>query len=141
MDFSTKQHALTSGLVEFQDWPSPKFFVYNHKPNIDKPLFLNPKDVKNLIELLPKWQEMLKETQTFVDSNFEHELPTPATVVQLEKSKIQLMIQTYNSKAYLWLKLFYLSYSGQWLPGKGGVMISYEDDAFELKTFVNKCLA
>ena len=134
-----KQHLLTNGYVEFEAKPYPRFLVFNHKPQIDKPLFMNKKDMNKLFANVARWQEHLVDTQFALDAGKIPNEHCPCNLAVFGKNCIRLQVQSYNGKAYLWLKLYYLK-EDKWWPAKGGLMISEKDNFEELKKFVSTCV-
>jgi hypothetical protein len=133
-----KQHLLTNGYVEYENNPYPRFLVFNHKPQTDKPLFMNKRDMAKLFANANYWQERLVDTQAALDAGkIPSDFP-PCNLAVFGKNCIRLQIQVYNEKAYLWLKLYYLK-EDKWLPARGGLMISEKENFKELEKFVNLC--
>lgn len=132
------QFVLTNGYVEFEAKPFPRFLVYNHKPQIDKPLFMNKKDLDKLFANVSCWQNRLVDTQTALDAGCKPKEYCPYKLAVFGKNCISLNIQTYNEKAYLWLKLYYFK-DDKWFPAKGGLMISEKDNFEKFKEFVGTC--
>lgn len=139
-----KQHVLTNGFVEFQEKPASLFHVYNHRPQVDKPVVFNLQGILRLAQVLPKWQECLKNTQNLLDQGLDVPDNKEAEILQVHgRNALHLYVQVYNEKAYLWLKTFYLSRDEKpdWLPARGGLMLSYEDDSHKLAEFASACAA
>ena len=134
-----KQHLLTNGYIDFESKPFPRFLVYNHKPQVDKPLFMNKRDMDKLLAYGPQWQAELKNVQAALSAGKIPSERGPHNLVVFGRNCIRLCVQTYNEKAYLWLKLYYLK-DDKWLPAKGGLIISEADNFNELKKFVQSCL-
>ena len=132
-------HGASELLPPLQAKPFPRFLVFNHKPQIDKPLFMNKKDMGKLFANVSPWQKRLVDTQAALDAGTKPNEYCPCTLAVFGKNCIRLHIQTYNEKAYLWLKLYYLK-DDKWLPAKGGLMISEKDNFEELQTFVGSCI-
>ena len=136
--FEPKQHLLTNGYVEYVAKPFPRFLVFNHKPQTDKPIFMNKKDMAKLLANAKYWQERLTDTQAALDTGkIPNDFP-PWNLAVFGKNCIRLQINTYNEKAYLWLKLYYLK-EDKWLPAKGGLMISEKENFKELEKFFYSC--
>lgn len=134
-----KQHILTNGYVEFETKPYPRFLVFNHKPQTDRPLFMNKKDMAKLLAIGGDWQQRLVDTQAALDTGKIPNEYCPFNLSVFGKNCIRLQIQTYNDKAYLWLKLYYLK-DDKWWPSRGGLMISEKDKFEDLKRFVSGCV-
>ena len=142
-----KQHILTNGHVEFifEHNRGPRFCVYNHRPQQDVPIWMNYVQMRRFIECLPAWQKNLVVVQEILDAVGSSEealashLPEPQIVNTFGRNAIMLLIQTFKEKAYLWLKLHYMKPDGTWHPARGGIMLSANDDATKLQTFMDSC--
>ena len=95
--------------------------------------------MNKLFANVARWQEHLVDTQFALDAGKIPNEHGPSNLAVFGKNCIRLQVQTYNGKAYLWLKLYYLK-EDKWWPAKGGLMISEKDNFEELKKFVSTCV-